>query len=705
MKTTRKPAVLLALLMLLSLFVLSACSDGGGSATRDSEPEAPSGGSEAGTESGAGGERESEDSTPKESGTEAETEPSVPVDRFADGTMIYYENFDRYGNESGNVMTLGTLRKNGVWRLDDQTDPYYERSKPYAAKSTCRYAIRDGKLQIMGYRDASGNEIADASDTYLVVLDENTLWELDGKAYTIQYEVTYASYANVKRYICLLWNYYGQYYNSFHLRVNGTGNLQAHKAGAWLDHDKYVASTDLYSGSLDGNSGTSIANKLLGIDLGGSSAKAILRDIPVTVRIRIHADGTATVLLSTDGERFVAVAEYHPSSEVGTGLNSHTPTCNGGALAIKTGAGINGTLDDIMIYMGHGDTPEDKTVRFAPLPIPDAGEIPLFTQESTVSKTVYNDSAYSAFNSLAKAEILVPGLKQGMIPQGMDVSVERNLLFISGYFKDTSCSESSVVLTVDLTSGKFVGEYYLEDIGGAPHTSHVGGIAVTEKNLYISSNSLLYRIPLSAFEEAGARGAVRIAETIPVPVRASFCNYSEGILWVGDFYIPNDTTYSTPEWRHMQNRAGGTYGAWCVGYRLTDATENGLNADALPAGAAFATPDIVLSIDQKIQGFAVVGDRIALSRSYGRTANSAILLYENILSDAAHRTVTLNGTEVPVWFLDSFVAVASYTMMPMSEGLAVHNGSLLILFESGATYYKDGGGKNPTDRVFRMKIS
>jgi hypothetical protein len=155
----------------------------------------------------------------------------------------------------------------------------------------------------------------------------------------------------------------------------------------------------------------------------------------------------------------------------------------------------------------------------------------------------------------------------------------------------------------------------------------------------------------------------------------------------------------------MQNRAGGTYGAWCVGYRLTDATENGLNADALPAGAAFATPDIVLSIDQKIQGFAVVGDRIALSRSYGRTANSAILLYENILSDAAHRTVTLNGREVPVWFLDSFVAVASYAMMPMSEGLAVHNGSLLILFESGATYYKDGGGKNPTDRVFRMKIS
>ena len=701
MKSVRISALLLALLLILSCAVLSACgetSGGGGS-------ESVSDTTVAGDSPESTGDLTTEGDSESESESEAETEPPVPVDRFADGTMIYYENFDSYGNESGNVMTLGALRKNGVWRLDDQIDPYYERSQSYAAKSTCRYSIRDGKLQIMGYRDASGNEIADASDTYLVVLDENTLWELNGKAYTIQYEVTYESYANVKRYICLLWNYYGQYYNSFHLRVNGTGNLQAHKAGAWLDHDKYVAATDLYSGSLDGSSGTSIANKLLGIDLGGSNSKAILRDIPVTVRIRIHTDGTATVLLSTDGERFVAVAEYHPSSEVGSGLNSHTATCNGGALAIKTGAGINGTLDDIMIYMGHGDTPEDKTVSFEPLPIPDAGEIPLFTQESTVSVTKYNDSAYSAFNSLAQAEILVPGLKQGMIPQGMDVSVEKNLLFISGYFKDAAYSESSVVLTVDMTSGKFVGEYYLEDIGGAPHTSHAGGIAVTEKNVYISSNSLLYRIPLSAFEEAGARGAVRIVETIPVPVRASFCNYSEGILWVGDFYIPNNSTYETPEWRHMQNRAGGTYGAWCVGYRLTDATENGIRADALPAGASYATPDIVLSIDQKIQGFAVVGDRIALSKSYGRTANSSILLYENVLSDAAHRTVTLNGTEVPVWFLDSFVAVGSYTMMPMSEGLAAHNGSLLILFESGATYYKDDGGKNPTDRVFRMKVS
>ena len=376
--------------------------------------------------------------------------------------------------------------------------------------------------------------------------------------------------------------------------------------------------------------------------------------------------------------------------------------CNGGALALKTGGGINGTIDNIMVYMGHGDTPKDKAVSFVPKPAPEIFDTMGFTQESNVSTTKYSD--YNKFNAVATADILIPGLLQGMIPQGMDVCKSKNLLFISGYFKDTSFCNSSVILTVDLESGKLVGGYGLLNSDGTYHTSHVGGLAVSEKNVFIANGNKLYRIPLSDFDAEKSGGFVKIVETIPVPTRASFCNYSEGILWVGDFYIPNNNSYATPEWRHMTNRDGNEYGAWCVGYRLTDSTENELKGGVWASGMEYATPDMVLSIDQKIQGFAVVGDRIALSSSYGRANNSNIILYENVLNSVSHTTVTLNEKSVPVWFLDSKVLIEKYETMPMSEALAAADGELLILFESGAPFYKDDGGTNPTDRIFRMTV-
>ena len=114
-------------------------------------------------------------------------------------------------------------------------------------------------------------------------------------------------------------------------------------------------------------------------------------------------------------------------------------------------------------------------------------------------------------------------------------------------------------------------------------------------------------------------------------------------------------------------------------------------------------------MDQQVQGFAVVGDYIVLSQSYGRTNDSYISIYKNVTkTDAPHSSVSLNGKSVPVWFLDS-ASVASnssrYRALPMSEGIAEYNGVLLILFESGASYYKDGGGKNPTDRVWKFTVN
>ena len=322
-----------------------------------------------------------------------------------------------------------------------------------------------------------------------------------------------------------------------------------------------------------------------------------------------------------------------------------------------------------------------------------------FTLESVLSGISHD--AYTDFLAAAEMSYLVPALAEKMIPQGMDIWEERGWLLISGYFPDTSVSDCSVLLAIDMETGAYVGEYYLTNTDGTPHSSHAGGVAVTDKNIYIANSYRLYRIPLEEILNAGQCGKITIAEEIEVPVRASFCNYSGGYLWVGDFQY--GTSYPTQEFRYMTNRDGGLYLAWTVGYELDDSTENGIKAESMVDGT-YATPDVIFSMTEKIQGFAVTESRVILSQSYGRSNKSTIYLYENPLGEEAHSTVMLNGKEIPVYFLDSKQLSSKITAPPMSEGLAAKDGMLYILFESGADKYANGGGKDPTENVWIMNI-
>ena len=271
-----------------------------------------------------------------------------------------------------------------------------------------------------------------------------------------------------------------------------------------------------------------------------------------------------------------------------------------------------------------------------------------FTLQSVLAANEYK--GYKDFLAAAEKSYLIPALKETMIPQGMDIWRERGWLMISGYFPSAEISESSIIVAVDMATGAYVGEYYITNTDGTPHTSHAGGVAITERDMYISNGSTLFRIPLSEFLNAGQCGKVTIADCFSVPVRASFCNYSEGYIWVGDFQY--GTSYPTDEYRHMTNRDGKKYYAWTVGYKVDLTTENGIKADAMVSGS-YATPDIIFSMTEKIQGFALTEKTVALSQSYGRNNKSKIFLYENPMGSEAHQTVELNGKSVPLYFLDS----------------------------------------------------
>ena len=322
-----------------------------------------------------------------------------------------------------------------------------------------------------------------------------------------------------------------------------------------------------------------------------------------------------------------------------------------------------------------------------------------FTLQSVLAANEYK--TYKDFLAVAEKSYLIPALKETMIPQGMDIWRERGWLMISGYFPSTEISASSVIVAVDMATGAYVGEYYITNTDGTPHTSHAGGVAITERDMYIANGSTLFRIPLSEFLNAGQCGNVTIADYFNVPVRASFCNYSEGYLWVGDFQY--GSSYPTDEYRHMTNRDGKMYYAWTVGYEVDLSTANGIKAEAMVDGS-YATPDIIFSMTEKIQGFAITEKTVALSQSYGRNNKSKIYLYENPMGTEAHQQVELNGKSVPLYFLDSKTPSKSIVTPPMTEGLAAMDGKLYILFESGADKYANGGGTDPTENVWVMPI-
>ena len=333
----------------------------------------------------------------------------------------------------------------------------------------------------------------------------------------------------------------------------------------------------------------------------------------------------------------------------------------------------------------------------------------------TITQTSVVDSVtgYPTFRGISEAKYLVPGLVEGLIPQGMDVWDEKELVFISGYFKEgynTSGSPSSMIVVVDLKTGKHVGTYCIMT-SNAFFTGHFGGLAVTKKNIFVTSGRSLYRIPLSQVERIMAsqteevkKATLVCVENIPMPVSTDWLNYSNGVLWTGKWLAYVDGSEITPTWQHMTTNDGTKYYAGGVGYKLKD-TESEFSKENWDSSTmSYATPDYYLSTMEKIQGFTFVGDKIVLSKSSG-IGSSSLIVYENVLNNAADTSITINGKEVPVWYLDTLVQKKNYSAPPKSEGICSYNDKMLVLFESAATYYiKNEKQSDRTDYVWSVTL-
>ena len=311
----------------------------------------------------------------------------------------------------------------------------------------------------------------------------------------------------------------------------------------------------------------------------------------------------------------------------------------------------------------------------------------------------YYEYSYEKFNDLAEPLFKLPGCSQYIPPQSITYWEERDWAFVAGYVFDSKGQPDPSLYIVDIKTGEKIGSYKIYDANNIIHSSYVGGLACTTKNLFISSKGNLYRLPLNQFSTPIMDGCAQISEVIDVPAGAAHCSYADGKLWVGDFYLKGQqTNYQLPSDRpkpvglNLQGQKYYEAQPCAFGYDLEDTeSEISWNKTTEKMGA---TPDYCVIIQEKIRGFTLYNNFAIFVSCYG--AGNAIVYYKkcDLVNQEPNATTLINGVEVPTWDRGLYYnknsqkgLVDSVNAMPNALSVAAYKGDLLLLFSSGTQIY------------------
>lgn len=313
------------------------------------------------------------------------------------------------------------------------------------------------------------------------------------------------------------------------------------------------------------------------------------------------------------------------------------------------------------------------------------------------------DPAYQGLWDISSDGPVIAGLAEGLVPQGLSYYKKKDWLLTISYVDDGI--RPGTITVTDRTSGKLVKSVVLYNTDGTPYTGHAGGITISRDHGWVASENYLFSFKLSDLAKAENNGEIQFTKQIPLPVEAAYTVYDEGILWVGEFY--EASAYPTDPSHHIENRDGEMHYAWMIGFDL-ERSNDMLSEEHWNGSLDHALPDFVLSTTGKVQGAIIqkaARNGIILSTSYGRANDSVLYRYEYPLKEDPHSYVTVEGKEVPLWFLDGHTAKPrqSIEAIPMPEGIVEVQKELYVVFESGADKYRYTT-TYPMDRMLRIDM-
>lgn len=281
---------------------------------------------------------------------------------------------------------------------------------------------------------------------------------------------------------------------------------------------------------------------------------------------------------------------------------------------------------------------------------------------------------YPQFDEIARDEFTIPGMEEKGVPQGLTALPENE----EGYDFAMSCymADGSASRIYLIDSDTDTSKYITVTKAGKADTSHFGGVACSENYLMATSGKNILRISLSAALDAENGESVEITDSFNTGIRASFCYYYNEQLFAGEFY--DKGKYDTPTEHHLTVANGEINHGFVYVFDCDEEKEGGV-VDAIP--------DKIISIRDKVQGFAIYDGGIVLSTSYGLT-DTRIFCYSNVLAGEADDTFSLDGVEIPLHVLDADNLRKEIVGPSMGEEPCIKDGRMYLVFESKCVKYK-----------------
>lgn len=285
----------------------------------------------------------------------------------------------------------------------------------------------------------------------------------------------------------------------------------------------------------------------------------------------------------------------------------------------------------------------------------------------------YFGATYPYYDSIKKDEFAIPGLDTSFVPQGLSYDENSNNFLVGGYMSDGSKSRIYCLSQDNNFEAKYI--TLLKD--GKDFCGHLGGVAVYQNNLFISSDGLVLRANLSDITSATNGAEIAIIDYFTTSNGADSVTVCGNKLYVGEFYKADK--YETKHEHYITINENEINKAISYCYTLDSSK---------PYGVSSTTPDYGISVPNQVQGFDFTATgNIVVSTSYS-IPDSKILIYENVFDVSNKTNITLFDKNFDVYVLSSKNLKKEITAPAMSEEIIIKDNRAYILFESACSKYR-----------------
>lgn len=275
------------------------------------------------------------------------------------------------------------------------------------------------------------------------------------------------------------------------------------------------------------------------------------------------------------------------------------------------------------------------------------------------------------FYNYSTAEVQIPGLKDGFIPQGLCAVDNTTGYLISGYMKDTKKDSRLYYVNKDGVC-KYVN---INTLDTNLNNGHFGGVAMYENLVWLVSDGYLFNFNLEEILNAENGTTISTIDIFNTQINTDFCYAKDGLLYVGEFY--KQKKYEVDKSHYVKISDTETNHGITLCYNINATKTSGL---------ASTSPIKAISVPDQAQGMCITQNgKYVISTSYS-LPDSQIHIYNT--PELSPNKITINNEELDLYVLSKEIKNKTIIAPCMSEGIDYENGRVHILFENACAKYK-----------------